>query len=63
MKTNYLITTLIFMTLFIHFSYSQEGNCKVLKTEISTSYSSDWLIGLKHNCSLHQGLAYCLMYM
>ena len=34
------------MISIIHFSYSQSGNCKVLKPEIATSYSGDCKKGL-----------------
>jgi hypothetical protein len=46
MKPKHLLTALLLMLSMIHFSYSQTGNCKVLKPEIAASYSGDCKKGL-----------------
>ncbi len=56
MKTKNLITSLILMISAFHFSYSQEGNCKVLKPEISTSYSGDCKKGLASGKGIAAGI-------
>ncbi|BBE16416.1 phosphatidylinositol-4-phosphate 5-kinase [Aquipluma nitroreducens] len=46
MKPKHLLPTLLLTISVIHFSYSQPGNCKVLKPEIATSYSGECKKGL-----------------
>jgi hypothetical protein len=55
MQTKHLITTILLMTSMIHFSYSQEGNCKVLKPEIAVSYSGDCKKGLANGKGIAEG--------
>jgi hypothetical protein len=55
MKTKCLITTFLLMIFAIHSSFSQEGNCKVLKPEIANSYSGDCKKGLANGKGIATG--------
>ena len=56
MKTKYLLTTFLLMTLVIRFSFSQEVNCKVLKPEIAAIYSGDCKKGLANGKGKAEGI-------
>lgn len=55
MRTKHLITTLLFVSSVIHFSYSQDVNCKVLKPEIAVSYTGDCKKGLANGKGIAEG--------
>ena len=51
----YLIISFILTTSVIYSSYSQEGNCKVLKPEIALKYSGDCKKGLASGKGIAEG--------
>lgn len=55
MNPKHLITTFLLVTSLICFSYSQSGNCKVLKPEIASSYSGDCKKGLANGNGIAEG--------
>lgn len=55
MKPKHLLPTLLLVLSTIHFSYSQSGNCKVLKPEIATSYSGECKKGLANGNGIAVG--------
>jgi hypothetical protein len=55
MKLKHFTTTLLLLISLIHFSYSQTGNCKVLKPEIATTYSGECKKGLANGNGVAAG--------
>lgn len=55
MNPKHFLATFLFLTSVIHFSYSQTGNCKVLKPEIATSYSGECKKGLANGNGIASG--------
>ena len=56
MRIKCLITPFLLVASVIHFSYSQVGDCKVLKPEIAGIYSGDCKKGLANGKGIAEGI-------